>query len=68
MIVSSIIVNFREETSMRIRMVLNASHVASRLVKMVLPFHFFPCNFENQFSKNSKSKSLDERKRKNFDN
>lgn len=67
MIISSIIVNFREETSMRIRMVFNASHVAPRLVKMILPFDFFSCNFGEPIFQKFQTKifsRLDEREQK----
>lgn len=46
-IVSSVIMNLREETSMRMRMILDASHVASGFVKMVFSFDFFPYGSEH---------------------
>lgn len=46
MIISSIIMNFREETSMGMRMVFYAPHVATRFVNMVLSFDLFPCDLK----------------------
>lgn len=46
MIISSIIMNFREETSMGVRMIFYAPHVATRFVNMVLSFDLFPCDLK----------------------
>lgn len=46
MIISSIIMNFREETSMGMRMIFYAPHVTTRFVNMVLSFDLFPCDLQ----------------------
>lgn len=44
MVVPTVIVNLCEETAVRVCMVLDAPHVTTRLVNVILPLDFFPCN------------------------